>query len=317
MRFLVILDPLDRLELAGDTSYALMLEAARRDHEIWTCQVGDLGLEHDDAVALARPTRVIAATTPAQAFSVNPAAPVPLELFDAVLMRADPPVNVNYLQATWLLERARGKTLLVNDPRGLRELNEHLAILQFPDLIPPTLVTRSRSRLRSFLEEQGGAIVVKPVEGFGGRGIFLVRDGDPNTSSILETATMDGQAWTMAQRYIPEATRGDKRILLCDGEPIGAVLRVPPPAEARGNLHVGGAPHRTELDDDDKAIIRAVAPFLRQHGQLLVGLDVIGGRLTEINITSPTGIRHIEALEGRNVAAPVIDAIEAKAAALG
>lgn len=317
MRFLIILDELSRLDLDGDTTFALMLEAGhRRDHELWTCQAGDLALEHDDAIALARPTQVRPGASSAEAFTMGPAAPVPLELFDAVLMRTDPPVNETYLQATWILERARGKTLLVNDPRALRELNEHLSILYFPDLVPPTIVTRSQARLRSFLEEQGGAMVVKPVEGYGGRGIFVVRTGDPNTSSLLETATRDGTAWTMAQRYLPEAVAGDKRIVVVDGEAIGAVLRVPGEAEARGNLHVGGTPHRTELDADDLSILRVVGPFLRERGLLLVGLDVIGGRLTEINITSPTGIRHIEALEQRNVAAPVIDCIERKAAAL-
>jgi glutathione synthase len=314
---LIILDELSRLDLAGDTTYALMLEAGHaRDHELWTCQVGDLGLEHDDAIAIARPTRVKPAATAAEAFEVGEPAPVPLELFDAVLMRTDPPVDETYLQATWILERARGKTLLVNDPRALREFNEHLSVLHFPDLTPPTIVTRSQARVRAFLEEQGGAIIVKPVEGFGGRGIFLVRTGDPNTSSLLETATRDGTAWTMAQRYLPEAVAGDKRIVVVDGEAIGAVLRVPGQAEARGNLHVGGSPERTLLDADDQAIVRAVGPFLREHGLLFVGLDVIGGRLTEINITSPTGIRHIEALEQRNVAAPVIDCIERKAEAL-
>lgn len=313
MRILVIADPLPRLDLAGDTSYALMFEAARRDHEIFTCELPHLGLEHEDAVAAAAPTEVLAAESPLQAFVVGERATMPLELFDIVLMRKDPPVDMDYLHATWILDRARGKTVLVNDPRGLRELNEHLSILEFPDLIPPTIVTRSQARLRSFLEEQGGAVVVKPVEGFGGLGVFLVRQGDPNLSSIFETATGAGTSWTMAQRYLPEARRGDKRILLVDGEPIGAVLRVPPTDEARGNLHVGGRAERTELDADDRAIIRAVAPMLERFGQIFVGLDVIGGRLTEINITSPTGIRHIEALEKRNVAAQVIDRLEQRA----
>jgi glutathione synthase len=313
MRILVIADPLSRFDLAGDTSYALMLEAARRDHEIFTCELAHLGLEHEDAVAAAAPTEVLAAESPPQAFAVGERAPMPLELFDIVLMRKDPPVDMDYLHATWILDRARGKTVLVNDPRGLRELNEHLSILEFPDLIPPTIVTRSQARLRAFLEEQGGAVVVKPVEGFGGLGVFLVRQGDPNLSSIFETATGAGTSWTMAQRYLPEASRGDKRILLVDGEPIGAVLRVPAADEARGNLHVGGRAERTELDADDRGIIRAVAPMLERFGQIFVGLDVIGGRLTEINITSPTGIRHIEALEKRNVAAQVIDRLERRA----
>jgi len=310
MRILVVLDPLRELELEGDSSYALMLEASRRDHEIWTCQTRHLGLEHEDPIAEAQLTQVRPGHTADEAFTVESRTPVPLEVFDIVLMRVDPPVDQEYLQATWLLEHARGKTHVVNDPRGLRELNEHLAILRFPDLIPPTIVTRSQVRLRSFLQEQGGTIIVKPVDGYGGRGIFVVGERDPNTSSILETATQHGAVWTLAQRYLPEVTRGDKRILLMCGKPIGAVLRVPHAAESRGNLHVGATAKRTELDADDKAIIRAVAPVLESFGQLFVGLDVIGGRLTEINITSPTGIRHIEALEHRNIAAPVLDALE-------
>jgi glutathione synthase len=316
MRILVILDSLDKLDLAGDTSYALMLEASRRGHELWTCEVADLGLEHEVVVADAQPTQVRAAQTPAEAFACEPPANIPLDAFDVVLMRKDPPVDMGFLHATWLLERARGRTVLVNDPRGLRELNEHLSILDFPDLIPPTIVTRSSTRLRRFMQEQAGAIVVKPIEGFGGLGVFLVRTDDPNTSSILETATRGGREWTMAQRYLPEAAQGDKRILLIDGEPIGAVLRVPPEHEARGNLHVGGRAVKCELDDRDRKIIAAVTPMLTSYGQIFVGLDVIGGMLTEINITSPTGIRHLDALENRNAAAPVLECLERKAAAL-
>lgn len=316
MRILVILDPLDRLDLAGDTSYALMLEASRRGHELWTCEVGDLGLEHDVVVTDAQLTQVRAAQTPAQAFACEPPTRIPLDAFDVVMMRKDPPVDMAFLHSTWLLERARGRTVLVNDPRGLRELNEHLSILEFPDLIPPTIVTRSVKRLRAFLQEQGGAIVVKPIEGHGGSGVFVVKAGDPNTSSLFETATRAGREWTMAQRYLPEATQGDKRILLVDGEPIGALLRVPPENEARGNLHVGGRAVKCELDERDRKIIAAVAPMLMSYGQIFVGLDVIGGMLTEINITSPTGIRHIDALENRNSSAPLIDCLERKAAAL-
>jgi glutathione synthase len=312
VRILFIVDPLEKLALAGDTSYALMLEASRRDHEVWTCQIDHLGLEHDDPVADAQLTLVRPATTPAEAFSVEDRTPIPLEAFDVVMMRKDPPLDVSYLHATWILEQARGKTLLVNDPRGLRELNEHLAVLRFPDLTPPTIVTRSARRLGAFLREQGGSIVVKPVDGYGGLGVFAVREGDPNTSSIFETSTAAGTRWTMAQKYLPEVVKGDKRILLVDGEPIGAVLRVPAVNDARSNLHVGGKPAKTELDDDDRAIIRAIGPLLAEHGQIFVGIDVIGGRLTEINITSPTGIRHIEELERRNVAGIVLDRLEKK-----
>jgi glutathione synthase len=304
---LFIVDPLDRLGLAGDSSYALMLEAATRGWEVWTCQIEQLGLVGDDAVCDAAPTGVVLADRPAQAFQVGPVSAHRLADFDVVLMRKDPPLDVSYLHATWILDHARGKTLLVNDPRGLRELNEHLAVLQFPQLTPATIVTRSAARLREFQAAQGGAIVVKPVDGYGGLGIFVVRDGDPNASSILETSTGAGTRWTLAQRYLPEAVNGDKRILLADGRPVGAVLRVPASAETRGNLHVGGRAVRTEIDARDREIIATVAPFLRAHGQVLVGLDVIGGMLTELNITSPTGVRHVAQLENRNVAGEILD----------
>jgi glutathione synthase len=314
MRILFIVDPIESLHLEGDTTYSLMLAAAARDHEVWTCQAGHLGLEHDDTIAEAQLTFVSLGATPAEAFRTEARIPIPLDAFGAVFMRTDPPVDIEYLHATLLLDRARGKTLLINDPRGLRDLNEHLAVLAFPELTPPTVVTRSARRLLEFLDEQGGAIVVKPVDGFAGLGVFVVRTGDPNTSSLLETATRGGKLWTVAQRYLPQAAEGDKRIVLLEGKPLGAVLRVPPPGEARGNLHVGGRAVACDLTAEDHAIIRTVAPFLAQHGQVFVGLDVIGGRLTELNITSPTGIRHLDALSpGTSHAAPVIEWVERRA----
>jgi len=262
------------------------------------------------------PTEVVQADSPAQAFRCGDPELLSLSTFGAVFMRTDPPLNVEYLHATWILDNARGKTVLVNDPRGLRELNEHLSILAFPEFIPPTIVTRSPARLRQFLAEQDGAIILKPVDGFGGLGIFLIKEGDPNLSSIIETSTQAGSVWTMAQRYLPQAKDGDKRIILVDGEPIGAVLRVPPEGEARDNLHVGGRADKTVLSPREKEIIAAVRPALKRYGQILVGLDVIGDTLTEINITSPTGIRHITRLDGINAATPVIECVEAKAAEL-
>jgi glutathione synthase len=316
MKILFVLDELTKLDLAGDTSYALMLETVAREHELWTCQVGHLGLEGDDAVAEAVPTRVREAQSPDDAFDVGERKLLSLAEFGAVFMRADPPLNVEYLHATWILDHARGKTVLVNDPRGLREYNEHLSILSFPEFIPPTIVTRSSDRIMSFLEEQGGAIILKPVDGFGGMGIFLAKEDDPNLSSIIETSTQAGGIWTMAQGYLPDAKKGDKRIVLVDGDPIGAVLRVPPHGEARGNLHVGGRAEKTELTDRENEIIAAVRPVLREYGQILVGLDVIGDSLTEINITSPTGIRHITRLDGINAATPVLECVEDKASTL-
>ncbi len=316
MKILFILDPLESLQLDGDTSYALMLETAARGHQLFTCQVQHLGLETTQAVASAIPTSICEAKSPSEAFDQGERETLPLSEFGAVFMRADPPLNVEYLHATWILDRARGETVLVNDPRGLRELNEHLSILAFPDFIPPTIVTRDHSRLHSFLAEQGGAVILKPVDGFGGLGIFLAKTGDPNLSSIFETSTQGGAVWTMAQRYLPDAKRGDKRIILVDGDPIGAVLRVPPEGEVRDNLHVGGRAEKTELTPRELEIIAAVRPTLREYGQILVGLDVIGDTLTEVNITSPTGIRHITRLDGINAATPILECVEAKAAAL-
>ncbi len=309
VKLLFIVDSLHLLGLAGDTSYALMLEAATRGWEVWTCGLEHLGLNGDDAVVDAIVTTVKDAATPAEAFAVGERRYQRLADFDMVLMRKDPPLDVSYLHATWILDHARGKTLLVNDPRGLRELNEHLAVLRFPHLTPATIVTRSADKLRAFQAEQGGVIVVKPVDGYGGLGIFVVRDGDPNASSIIETSTGAGTRWTLAQRYLPDAVKGDKRIVLVDGKPVGAVLRVPASAEARGNLHIGGKAVKTEIDARDREIIAELAPFLKSHGQVLVGLDVIGGMLTELNITSPTGVRHIARLDGTNVAGMVLDGL--------
>ncbi len=310
MKFLFVRDPLERIEVAGDTTYAFMLESVARGHELWTCEVGELGLEHDRAVADARPTEVRLAATPSGAFTTGLRERRPLGDFDAVFMRKDPPVDQTYVQATWILEAARGQTVFVNDPRGLRELNEHLSVLRFPDLTPPTVVTRSHARLRQFLDEQGGKIVVKPIDGYGGRGIFLVSKGDPNVSSMLEVATNHGTAWTMAQRYIPEVSAGDKRIMLVEGEYLGAVLRVPGENEARGNLHVGGTPKKTDLTARERAIIGQLKPVLDEFGVLFAGIDVIGDQLTEINVTSPTGIRHLDALEGGHSGARVIARVE-------
>ncbi|MEZ4361277.1 MAG: glutathione synthase [Kofleriaceae bacterium] len=309
MRLLFIMDPLSRLALAGDTSYALMLEAAARGDEVWTCELDQLGLEGATAIATAVRTSVTEADVPAAAFRTHESKTGPLADYDAVLMRKDPPLDVSYLHATWILDHARGQTVLVNDPRGLRELNEHLAVLRFPELTPHTICTRSAARLSQFLREQDGAIVVKPVDGFGGLGIFVVREGDPNASSIFETSTGAGTRWTLAQRYLPAAVEGDKRIVVVDGEPVGAVLRVPAAAEARGNLHVGGRAVKTTLDAADRKILAVLAPTLKQYGQILVGVDVIGGMLTELNITSPTGVRHISRLDGINAAAPILEAI--------
>jgi glutathione synthase len=310
MKFLFVMDPLARINIAGDTTFALMLESQTRGHEIWFCEPRHLGLEHERAMAATWPVTV--RRVPGDHYLLGPQAQVLLEGFDMVFMRKDPPFDLDYYVATLLLERARGKTLLINDPRGLRESNEKLSVLNFPRLTPPMVVTREATRLRSFLAEQGGEMVIKPLDASGGFGVFHVRQGDPNTGSILEQATNLGRRWTVAQRYLPEVRQGDKRILLVDGEPLCAVLRVPAPDDARGNLHVGARPMPTTLDERDHAIIDVLGPNLRDNGFFFVGLDVIGGWLTEINVTSPTGILEANTLYNEHYETRVLLRLEDK-----
>jgi len=313
MKFLFVMDPLARLQIAGDSTFAIMLAAQGRGHDIWFCEPRHLSLEHAEAVARAWPTTVRRVT--GDHYLLGPQSVVPLRSCDAVFMRKDPPFDLDYYFATLLLERARGQTLIINDPRGLREQNEKLSVLEYPDLCPPTVVTRETNRLRSFLAEQGGEMVVKPLDASGGFGVFHVRKGDPNTGAILEQATNLGRRWTMAQKYLPGVRRGDKRILLIDGEFLCAVLRVPAPDDARGNLHVGAKPMATTLDERDQAIVSAVGPRLRERGHFFVGLDVIAGWLTEVNVTSPTGILEANALDGASYEVNVVERLEQKIAA--
>lgn len=311
MKLLFVMDPLAQIQITTDSTFAMMCAAQTRKHEIWFCEPRHLGLEHDDVIARAWPVTVQA--VPGDHYILGPQATVPLQSCHAVFMRKDPPIDLDYYFATLLLERARGKTLLINDPRGLRESNEKLAILDYPELVPPTIVTRESNRLRAFMAEQGGEMVVKPLDASGGFGVFHVRQGDTNTGSILEQATNLGRRWTMAQRYLPEVRQGDKRILLVDGEPLCAVLRVPAPDETRGNLHVGARAMPAKIEGRDLEIVKTLGPKLRAAGQFFVGLDVIGGWLTEINVTSPTGLLEANALYQENYETKVIEALEEKA----
>jgi len=233
-----------------------------------------------------------------------------LDEVDAVLMRKDPPFESNYLWATQLLELVRDKTLLVNDPRALRDAHEKLYTLHFLDHMPTTLVTNDKERIKAFIVEMGGRAVLKPLSGAGGDGVFLLAEGDLNVNAIIETVTHSGKRLAMAQRFLPEVVTGDKRILVLDGEALGAILRVPRKDDVRSNIHVGGSVVACELDADDHRIVTALASRLREDGLVFVGLDVIGGKLTEVNVTSPTGIQQMSRLMGRNLSARVIDWIE-------
>jgi glutathione synthase len=309
MRVLIVMDPIERINPEGDTTLVLIEEMHRRGFEIEICGAGDLELERGAAAAVVSKVTAVDRTA-FPCITLEGGQWRPLGDYDALFMRKDPPFDQAYYFYTLILEQARGKTVLINDPRGLREANEKLYIFNFPSLIPPTRVTRSMVRLRDFLEQQGGQMIVKPLDLCGGGGVFHVRAEDRNTASILETVSCNETKLVMAQAYLPKVREGDKRILLLDGEPIGAVLRVPREDETRSNLHVGGRAAQAELDARDKEIVATIAPKLRADGLYFVGIDVIGGMLTEVNVTSPTGIQEIDRLEGVKLEARVIDWLE-------
>lgn len=289
---LFVIDPPEGWNPAADSTFVMITEALRRGHRPFGAVLQNLSLRGKDAWARVAPLGLVDDRV---AF-VGPPEPRPLAGFSVVLMRKDPPVDAAFVTATWILDQAG--TLVLNDPTGLRELNEKLSIAAFSEITPRTFVSRHPGELREILASLGGRMIVKPVYGFGGREILLVRDDDPNTGTLLELATADGTRWTVAQEYLSAAKDGDKRILLLDGEPVGAVLRLPADGELRNNFHAGGRPELTEVTGRDRAICATIAPMLRARGQFFVGIDVIGGLLTEINVTSPTGMQEINRLHG-------------------
>ncbi len=319
MRILVVMDPPERIHPEGDTTVVVIEEALRRGHVVEICASSSLSLDADGVPAAQVRIVTATSTTSRPAITVGDSRRCRLDECAAVLMRTDPPFDLDYFFATQLLERARGKTLLVNDPRGLRDANEKLYIFNFPSWIVPTIVSRSLPELRAFLATQGGEMIVKPLDGAGGSGIFHVRSEDRNTNAILEVSTDGGRRWCMAQQYLPQAREGDKRILLLDGEPIGAVLRVPRGDDTRGNLHVGGTAKKAPLSDRERALCAEVGARCRADGLYFVGIDVIGERLTEVNVTSPTGMQEIDRLEGHvgsaRMPAVMVDWLERRAIA--
>jgi len=318
MRFAFVMDPIERILPDKDTTFVFMLESGKRGHEVYYLRVDDLWLHHGVPHARARRASVRRPTAehPShyQLFEEREAR---LDWFDAVFMRKDPPFDLTFFFVTHLLSLADpARTVVINHPRGIREANEKLYALNFPDVIPESLVTADMRRLKGFMEELGGEMIVKPLDGAGGAGVFHLHQGDRNANAILESATDTGRRLIMAQRYLPEIRGGDKRIIVLDGEPLGAVLRVPRDDETRGNIHVGGTTVKAPLTARDLAICARLAPRLRADGLWFVGLDVIGDWLTEINVTSPTGIQEINALDGVVLEAAVIDFVERKVAAL-
>lgn len=313
MRLVFVMDPPSAIKVDSDTTFALMLEAEHQGHRVDHCLPTDLFLVAGTLHAHTR--RAHLSRDPVEPIALAQGEDVNLEQVDAVLVRTDPPFDTNYLWTTLLLEHLRDKTLVVNDPRGLREANEKLYTCRFPDLMPETLVSAHRERIKSFVRQVGGRAVIKPVDGAGGEGVMALMQGDPNLRAIIDNVTHNGRRVAMVQRFLPEYEQGDKRILLLDGEPIGALLRVPKPDDIASNLRMGGSAHASELDAHDQRIIERIAPRLRADGLYFVGLDVIGGFLTEVNVTSPTGIQQISRLNRENVPARVVRWIEQRVAA--
>jgi len=303
-----VMDPPGSIDVAADTTFVLMLEAARRGHAIFYADPVDLGVQGGRAVAQVQPVRVRREAAPHFEFD-EPRLLTLDEDADVVFQRTDPPVDAAYVTATQILGLCR-TALVLNRPSGILAANEKLYACRFPELMPDTLVSHEVPRLLAFMEELGGEMIVKPLDGRGGEGIFHARQDDRNLFSILEQSTAFGTRRVMVQRYLPDVRRGDKRILLLDGEPIGALLRVPDDRETRSNLHVGGKPARASLDERDRRIVEALAPSLRRDGLFFVGIDVIGGFLTEVNGTSPTGVQEIDALDGTCLEAAILDGIE-------
>jgi len=312
MRLAFILDPIEALLPHHDTSFALMLESLGRGHEIYYLRLQGLFIRNCEGHALGWHVEVMRPATPgASHHRLLKKVVEPLSFFDAIFMRKDPPFDVNYLNATHVLSLVDpARTLVVNDPRGLRDANEKLYALHFPEVIPPTLVSADPQRLKEFMHEVGGEMILKPLDGFGGLGIFHVHSADRNLNAILETVTSHGHRMVMGQQYIPEVRIGDKRIIVLDGQPLGALLRVPRADETRSNMAVGGTGSRGELTARDREICARLAPRLAQDGLYFVGLDVIGGWLTEVNVTSPTGVQEIDAHDNVKLEADIVGFVE-------
>ncbi|AUC61446.1 glutathione synthase GshB [Cyanobacterium sp. HL-69] len=316
MKFVFIIDPISKLDPTHDSSIAMMESAQTLGHEIWITYVPQLSIVDGKAYGHLQPVTL----KPVELvdnhwissdnwYSLQESQFLPLESFDGVFMRKDPPVTIGYLYATYILDLINPSTTkVINTPQGIRCANEKIYALNFPSVIPDTIVTQSKSVIADFLEEKGEA-VIKPLGGKAGEGILFLQKGDRNFNSLIEISTKQGQEPVMVQQYLPAAKEGDKRIILVNGKPLGAVNRIPTGKEFRGNMAVGGRVAKTEITAQDLKICDTVAPKLIADGLTFVGIDVIGGYLTEVNVTSPTGIREIDRLNGVNLGKETINSL--------
>jgi len=319
LKVAVQMDPMETVGIDGDSTFALMLSAQARGHKLWHYEVRHLSLaegvikkgakREERLIARARPVTV--QRVRGDHFHFGPEELLDLASMDVVLMRQDPPFDMAYITATHMLEHIHPKTLVVNNPASVRNAPEKLLVMHFPELMPPTLVTWDVEAIRGFRATHKD-IVVKPLFGNGGAGVFLIKHDDPNLNSLLEMHFSRSREPLMIQRYEPAVRLGDKRIILVDGIAVGAVNRVPAEGEARSNMHVGGRPEKVELTARDREICERIGPTLREQGLIFVGIDVIGDYLTEINVTSPTGLQEIQRFDGTDLAAAIWDVIETK-----
>lgn len=308
------MDPVENVSIDGDSTYRLGLEAQARGHRLFQYTAEKLTYCEGKVTAFGRP--ITLRREKGNHVTFGDWAEVDLRDFDVVWLRQDPPFDMGYITNTHLLDRVHPATFVVNDPFWVRNCPEKLLVLDFPDLTPPTLITRDMAQIRAFRARHGD-IIVKPLYGNGGAGVFHLRPEDPNLSSLIETFTAINREPIIAQKYLPAVVKGDKRIILVDGEPVGAINRVPAAGEARSNMHVGGRPEKIGLTEREREICNIIGPVLREKGLLFTGIDVIDGWLTEINVTSPTGIQELERFDGINAAALIWDAVERRLAERG
>ena len=305
------MDPIEKIDIGGDSTFALALEAQSRGHALFYYGPRDMSWQDGKVTAFIRPLTV--QNVKGDHFTLGEAALRDLSQMDVVLMRQDPPFDMAYISATHMLERIHPRTLVVNDPAQVRNAPEKLFVTAFADFIPPTLISSDPRAIRAFRAEHKD-IILKPLYGNGGAGVFRVGEQDENLGSLLEMFTTFYREPVIVQRYLPEVRQGDKRIILVDGEFAGAINRVPAAGEARSNMHVGGRPEAADLTAREKAICAAIGPELKKRGFLFTGIDVIGDYMTEINVTSPTGIHEVRRFGGADIAALVWDAIAARRA---
>jgi glutathione synthase len=301
------MDPIERIDIAGDSTFALALEGQARGHRLYYYGPRDLSLRDSEVRARVRPLEV--RNVRGNHYALGEASVYRLADADVVLMRQDPPFDMAYISATHILERIHPATLVVNDPFHVRNAPEKLFVMQFEGVMPPTLVSSDREEIRAF-RDQYRDIVLKPLYGNGGAGVFRLKPEDENLNALLEMFTAFYREPIVVQRYVPEVRKGDKRIILVEGQPIGAINRVPAPGEARSNMHVGGRAEPVDLSLRDRQICGIIGPELQRRGLIFAGIDVIGDYLTEINVTSPTGIQEVKQFGGADGAAAIWDAIE-------